>query len=83
MGFFNVRKNPSKNLMDSDTYDKLLKRISERDSEVATLKSKVEVLQQDVTSLRGKMSTKLRDLQKEYNLTEEESSLSDGYLPFG
>jgi peptidoglycan hydrolase CwlO-like protein len=79
----NNGQDTGKNVMDTDSYAKLLNRIVERDADISTLKSKVANLQLDVDNLRNKMSKKLRDLQTEFDETESEKDLSDGYVPFG
>ena len=66
--------------MDPDSYAKLLNRITDRDSEVSTLKSKVANLEADVVLLRGKLSSKLRDLQKEHSSQQAEEDKKDELL---
>ena len=72
------KKDPDRSapLIDPDTYAKLLNRISERDTEIASLKSKVAALEVDFAHLRGKLTTKLKDLRKEFE-EETEKDLSD------
>lgn len=70
-------------LMDSESYAKLLNRIVERDADLSTLKSKMAAVELDINNLRGKLSQKLRDLQKEHKEEQAEKDLNDGYLPFG
>ena len=80
--FWNKKKNEDSvpKSMDPDSYAKLLNRITDRDAEVSTLKSKVANLEADMVLLRGKLSAKLRDLQKEYRDAEAEEDKKDELL---
>lgn len=70
---FGGSKSPNPPLIDPDTYAKLLNRITERDAEIGTLKNKVAALEVDVAHLRGKLTSKLRELLKEVQAESEQA----------
>jgi len=73
-------------LMDPDSYAKLLIRITERDADLATLKAKITAVELSIASINGKMSSKLRDLRKEFEseqVNTNESYINSGEVPIG
>lgn len=73
-------------LMDPDSYAKLLNRITERDADLATIKSKIAVVELDIANLNRKMRTKLQDLRKEFEteqVTTNESYINSSEVPVG
>ena len=75
------RRNTSSNTVDTVTYERVLQRIAERDTDISALKSKVAALQIDVEHLRGKILARLRGITEKEPETEKD--LSEGYVPFG
>jgi seryl-tRNA synthetase len=73
----------SKNLMDPDTYAKLLNRIVERDAEITSIKAKITGLQLDVDNFNRRLGQKLRELKKETEEVQAENNLNDEYIHFG
>lgn len=75
---------PATKITNSDEYERCLKKIAERDSEIAAIKSKVNSLESDVESLRGKFNAAIRGAKaKVEELDVSEKNISDKELPFG
>jgi len=81
MWFKNNDRN--KNIMDPDTYAKLLNRIIERDAEIATIKAKITGMQLDVDNFNRKLSSKLRELKQEAESIKDENNIKEDSVYFG
>jgi hypothetical protein len=85
LNFFHANRtnNTSSNVINSDEYDRVLKRISELDANFKLLKVDVDVLRTDVSNLRGKFNQRLKGLKEEEQKQEIESFNNSGEVPFG
>lgn len=77
----------SKKSMDSQEYDRLVKRISDGDAKIRILETDIQMLRTDIANLRGKFNAKLKGI-KEQELLEEkkveiENNINDQFIPFG
>lgn len=68
--FWGKNDNSSKNIMDSESYAKLLNRIVDGDTRIAKVENDLKLFRTDLENLRGNFNRKLSGLAKE----EKESS---------
>jgi len=72
MAFWNKKhENPSPNPLNSEEYERLVKRIIEFNSKVAVLETNMELLKTDVANLRGKFNQRLKGLKEEEGKEEK------------
>jgi len=71
--------------LNSDEYERVLKRISELSSELGVCKANLEILRTDLANLRGKFNQRLRGSKHEEEQTTEatksESDLTKDLYP--
>lgn len=85
--FWRKNDNRDKNIMDSDSYERIIKRIAELTSRIDIFETKFKLLQTDVENLRGNFNRKLSGIAKEIQestpKTETESFNNSYDVPFG
>ena len=88
MLFFNANvhkraDDTDKKIINSDEYDRVLKRISELNTDITALKGNYEILKSDISNLRGRFNQKLKGLQADEVKPETEKDINDPFVPFG
>ena len=85
-GFKKYNDNSSKNVIHSEEYERILKRIIEIHTKNEILETKFKLLETDVSNLRGNFNNRLKAI-KEREKTEEEKVTEtfnkDEYVAFG
>jgi archaellum component FlaC len=84
--FWRKNDNSSKNVMDPDSYARILNKLSEIDSRIKSVENDFKLLTTDVQNLRGNFNRKLSGLAKEEKespppQTEKFNSYEE--VPFG
>ena len=79
------RSNTSTNqtVINSEEYDKCLRRMSELDTGIKTVKSEIELLRTDLANLRGKFNAKLTRIKEEEAKEETKDIYTTNEIPFG
>jgi len=82
MGLFNFKNDSSKNHINSHEYEILFKRISELSSDIQACKTNFNILETDISNLRGKFNQRLKGLiaEEPEKKKEESETINNGDL---
>jgi len=72
----------SKKNLNSEEYEKLLKKVAALDALVLTLQAKYEAVNTNYNDLRGKFNRKLNILKQQQDEDEEAQDLNKPFTPF-
>ena len=76
-------QDPSTKFINSEEYDKCLRRISELSATIKTVESQTELLKSDLANLRGKFNARLSRLKEEEVKEESKDIYTSSDIPFG